>query len=218
MTKATTWLDEVEFFKSSRFKKILQFLREEESSGKAIFPNKDCWLRAFALTPLDEVKVVILGQDPYPTIGHANGLAFSVNPDVSPLPKSLQNIYRELDDDIGISNANGDLTHWAEQGVLLLNTSLTVAEGNPGSHSDIGWGALTNEVIRLLNEQCENLVFILWGNFAQRKAMFIDPTKHCVIKSPHPSPLSAYRGFFGSRPFSKTNTYLKEHQIEEIQW
>jgi len=215
-----TWLDNVAFFESEKFKKIVQVLKEEESAGKTILPKKENLLRAFALTPLDKVKVVILGQDPYPTIGHANGLAFSVNPDISPLPKSLQNIYKELNADIGEPpwDVDGDLTRWAEQGVLLLNTSLSVVAGQPGSHKDIGWGALTNEIIRLLNEECENLVFILWGNFAQRKAMFVDQTKHYVIKSPHPSPLSAYRGFFGSKPFSKTNTYLKEHQIEEIQW
>jgi uracil-DNA glycosylase len=210
------WISAVPFFESEKFERIVTFLKEERNNGKTVLPKKENLLRAFALTPFEEVKVVILGQDPYPNEEHACGLAFAVPPN-TPLPKSLVNIYNELKNDV-VFNSGFDLTEWAKQGVLLLNTSLSVVAGNPASHSDIGWGALTNDVIRVLNEERDNLVFILWGKHAQRKAMFIDETKHLVIKSPHPSPLSAHRGFFGSKPFSRTNTYLKEHNIEPIRW
>lgn len=212
------WLEAIEFFSSDRFKRIAEYLKQEREAGKEIFPPRSSILRAFALTPPDKVKVVILGQDPYPTRGHAHGLAFSVEPDVRPLPKSLQNIFRELQDDTGGRRETGDLTEWASQGVLLLNTALTVIGGSPGSHSTIGWGTLTNEVIRYLNEHCEHIVFILWGKHAQQKAIYIDESKHLIIRSPHPSPLSAYRGFFGSRPFSRANKYLTDHNKEPIEW
>lgn len=212
------WLDAIEFFRSDKFNKVTETLKEERTQGKRIFPPRSSIMRAFALTPPDNVKVVILGQDPYPTFGHAHGLAFSVEPDVRPVPKSLNNIFKELDDDVGITPENGDLAPWAEQGVLLLNTSLTVVEGNPGSHSGIGWGVLANEVLRFLNEYHKDLVFILWGKLAQNKGTYIDETRHLVIKSPHPSPLSAHRGFFGSKPFSRTNKYLMDHGKEPIKW
>lgn len=212
------WLDAIKFFRSEKFKKVTEFLKEERQNGKNILPPRPSILRAFALTPPDNVKVVILGQDPYPTKGHAHGLAFSVEPDVFPLPKSLQNIFKELEDDVGSVHENGELTSWAEQGVLLLNTSLTVVEGSPNSHSYVGWGVLANEVLRFLNEYHENLVFILWGKLAQNKGTYIDESKHLVIKTPHPSPLSAHRGFFGSNPFSSTNKYLMEHGKEPIEW
>jgi len=212
------WIDDITFFTSKRFKKISDHLVDEQRSGKLILPERDAILKAFALTPPDQVKVIILGQDPYPTIGHAMGLAFSVQPDVKPLPKSLQNIFKELHDDVGVQRTNGDLTDWAQQGVLLLNTSLTVVAGAPQSHATIGWGALTNEVIQYLNDNYTNLVFILWGKHAQQKGIYVDAQKHLIIQSPHPSPLSAHRGFFGSKCFSQTDKYLIDHGKVPIDW
>jgi len=211
------WID-LEFFHSSRFNKIANLISEQRKLGKSILPGKTQVLRALALTPPDKVNVVILGQDPYPTKGHANGLAFSVNPGVSPLPKSLKNIFQELKDDIGVVRTNGDLTDWAKQGVLLLNTTLTVIEGTPGSHSGIGWEILTTDVIKYLSEHHKNLVYILWGKHAQNKEIYINPTQNKIIKSPHPSPLSAHRGFFGSKPFSETNKYLMHYKDSVINW
>ena len=211
------WCD-LDFFHSKTFRTVLRTIHTSEENGDVILPFKDHWFRALIETPFEEVKVVILGQDPYPTVGHAIGFAFAVRADVQPLPKSLINIFRELKSDTGTSLQDGDLTRWASQGVLLLNTSLTVRAGNPGSHSGIGWSLLTRNVIEALNQYREHIVFILWGRHAQNYAMYINPTKHLIIKSAHPSPLSANRGFFGSKPFSKTNTYLKEHNIKEIQW
>lgn len=208
------WADEIEFFSSTKIKQVIKHVLQEKSP---VFPPKDCIFKAFALTPLSELRVVILGQDPYPTKGVANGLAFSVEPN-TPLPKSLKNIFTELRSDLGITRTRGDLTDWAEQGVLLLNTSLTVLEGKPGSHSDIGWAQLTSQVVRYISENKNNIVFILWGKHAQQKGLCIDTEKHCVIKSAHPSPLSAYNGFFGSKPFSKTNDYLVAHNIKPISW
>lgn len=193
--------------------RIVQSLDE----GKTVLPEVSNWLRAFDLTPFETVKVIIVGQDPYPTDGHAVGLAFSVGRDVKP-PKSLANIFRELREDTGIDRSNGDLTDWARQGVLLLNTSLTVVEGEPGSHSGIGWEGVTREALERLSTDREHLVFILWGKHAQRFEPIIDQSKHLIIKSAHPSPLSAHRGFFGSRPFSQTNAYLTQHGIEGIDW
>ena len=211
------WLD-LEFFKSSRFQKIANFLADERRLGKVVLPDRRQVLRALVNTPPNEVKVVILGQDPYPTRGHANGLCFSVNKGVTPLPKSLSNIFRELKDDIGKDRTDGDLSDWAEQGVLLLNTTLSVVEGKPGSHSGIGWEVLTTEIMRYLSENYENNVYILWGKHAQNKEMYINPEANKIIKSPHPSPLSAYRGFFGSKPFSKTNKYLIDMGRTPIEW
>lgn len=213
------WLD-LEFFNSDKFKQITRFLKEEEDAGKIIYPPKEDILNAFVLTPFSKVKVLVFGQDPYHTSNpqYANGLAFSSRDGTTPLPKSLGNIFRELQKDTGIERTNGDLTDWAEQGVLLLNTSLTVVKGQAGSHSHIGWGRLVKDVISCINENRENVVFILWGAHAQQYEMFIDQSKHYIIKSAHPSPLSAHRGFFGSKPFSKTNKYLLEHNIEPIRW
>lgn len=210
------WTD-LEFFKSKSFSNILKFLREERKI-KTILPDAGYRFNAFKYTAFDEVKVIINGQDPYPTKGHAHGLAFSVLPDVKPLPKSLINIYKELKTDLGIERKNGCLTDWAEQGVLLLNSSLSVIEGKPASHSNIGWSNLTNEAITKLSDERENLVFILWGQHAISKAAYIDDEKHFVITGAHPSPLSASRGFFGSKPFSRANQFLKEKGIEEISW
>lgn len=210
--------EELEFFSSPKFKQIVKFLNEEEEQGYHILPKREDILNAFYYTPLQETKVVIIGQDPYPTPGHPIGLSFAVKADVRPLPKSLINIYRELKDDIGSCYEDGDLTRWATQGVLLLNTSLTVRTGAAGSHSSIGWSILTRDVIKAINEGKTNVVFILWGRHAQQLGMFINTDKHHIIKSAHPSPLSAHRGFFGSKPFSKTNKYLIEHNIEPIEW
>lgn len=211
------WLN-LDFFKSSQFEKIANFLADERKHGKNVLPERRRILRALVNTPPDQVKVVILGQDPYPTKGHANGLCFSVNPGVTPLPKSLVNIFHELKDDLGITKTSGDLSEWSEQGVLLLNTTLTVVEGQPNSHSGIGWEVLSTEVIRHLAEQHDKIVYILWGKHAQRKEMYINPEINKIIKSPHPSPLSAYRGFFGSKPFSQTNKYLVEMGKQPIDW
>ena len=190
----------------------------EEYRTHQIFPPADDIFNAFALTPLHEVKVVILGQDPYHGEGQAHGLCFSVKPDVE-IPPSLINIYKELQDDCGceIPN-NGYLTKWAKQGVLLLNTVLTVRAHQANSHRGIGWEEFTDAAIRVLNEQDRPMVFILWGRPAQMKKSMLTNPNHLIIESPHPSPLSAYRGFFGSRPFSRTNKYLKEHGLKEIDW
>lgn len=190
----------------------------EEQQNHTIYPHASYIFNAFNLTPFESVKVVILGQDPYHGAHQAHGLSFSVQEGV-PLPPSLRNIFKELVDDIGCSfPRSGDLTRWAEQGVLLLNTLLTVREGEPFSHKERGWERFTDQVIRTLSEQREHIVFILWGAPAGKKATLIDETKHCIIRSPHPSPLSSYRGFFGSKPFSRTNGYLSSHKIAPIDW
>jgi uracil-DNA glycosylase len=182
-------------------------------------PKPSLWFNALNSTPLHKVKVVILGQDPYPTIGHAHGLCFSVMPEVSPLPKSLVNIYKELKDDLDIDNFHtGYLEPWAKEGVLLLNAVLTVEANRSNAHQNMGWEIFTDKVIETINNTLSGVVFILWGANAQKKGAKIDSSKHFIIKSPHPSPLSAYRGFFGSRPFSKTNNYLRSINKESINW
>ncbi|MBA1419737.1 MAG: uracil-DNA glycosylase [Epsilonproteobacteria bacterium] len=195
------------------------FLERQMAEGKSILPPKPHWFEALNSTPLDKVKVVILGQDPYPTKGHAHGLCFSVQTQVTPLPKSLQNINKELYADIGVDNSHtGYLLPWAEQGVLLLNAVLTVEEGKANAHKDKGWEVFTDKVISIVNEQCDHVVFVLWGAYAQKKGKYIDTSKHLVINDPHPSPLSAYRGFFGSKPFSRINEYLVSQGKEPIVW
>ncbi|PKN02727.1 uracil-DNA glycosylase [Candidatus Dojkabacteria bacterium HGW-Dojkabacteria-1] len=185
---------------------------------QTIYPSKELIFRALELTPFENIKVVILGQDPYHGEGEANGLAFSVNKGIK-LPPSLRNIYKELESDLGIKTPNhGDLTSWASQGVLLLNSVLTVEKDRPASHRNIGWEEYTDSIIREISEKKENIVFILWGKYAQSKKDLIDVRKHLVISSPHPSPFSANRGFFGSKPFSTTNTYLKSKGKKEIDW
>ena len=195
------------------YKKVM-----EEYHTRLIYPPADDIFNAFALTPLAKVKVVILGQDPYHGDGQAHGLCFSVKPDVE-IPPSLVNIYQELHDDLGcyIPN-NGYLTKWAGQGVLLLNTVLTVRAHQANSHRGIGWEEFTDAAIRILNEQDRPIVFILWGRPAQMKKAMLNNPKHLSLEAPHPSPLSAYRGFFGSRPFSKTNAFLEEHGLGGIDW
>jgi uracil-DNA glycosylase len=194
------------------------FLREEKDRKKVIYPKSANVFNAFHLTPFPQVKVVLLGQDPYHGKDQAHGLCFSVQPGI-PLPPSLVNIYKELKSDLGIAIAStGCLVHWAEQGVLLLNSVLTVEEGRPASHQGKGWEQFTDRVIGILNEQKSNVVFLLWGAYAQKKGQFIDNNKHCVLKAAHPSPFSAYQGFFGCKHFSLTNTYLENHGLPPIDW
>jgi uracil-DNA glycosylase len=194
------------------------FLRDEKDKGKVIFPHSSLWFNALKSTPLDQVRVVILGQDPYPTPGHAHGLCFSVLPEVRPIPKSLVNIFQELNDDLAIKKQNGNLQSWANQGVLLLNSVLTVERGLPNSHQGNGWEIFTDKVVSVVNALERPVVFVLWGAYAQKKGAVIDASHHLVIRSPHPSPLSAYRGFLGSRPFSKINEFLKSQGQSEINW
>lgn len=191
---------------------------DAEYASKVIYPPKQEIFRCLNLTAYDDVKVVILGQDPYHEKGQANGLAFSVRPGVQ-IPPSLVNIYKECHDDVGITIPNnGDLTPWAKQGVLLLNNVLTVEEHKANSHRFYGWETFTLNVVKLLNEREKPMVFILWGKNAIEKEKYIDQSKHLVLKSVHPSPLSAYRGFFGSKPFSKANTFLEQHGQTPINW
>jgi uracil-DNA glycosylase len=194
------------------------FLKAEKAAGKIIFPAGENIFNALNRTPFGNTKVVILGQDPYHGPGQAHGLSFSVPQGVR-LPPSLLNIYKELVQDMSIEMPlHGCLEHWADQGVLLLNAVLTVEQGNAGAHQGKGWERFTDSVIQALNEHRDNLVFILWGSYAQKKGQFIDQSKHLVLKSVHPSPLSAHRGFFGSRPFSQANAYLRSKGMTEIDW
>lgn len=197
---------------------LKRFLVAEKQAGKRIFPKGSEYFRALDLTPLDEVKVVILGQDPYHGFGQAHGLCFSVKPGVR-IPPSLVNIYKEMETDLGIPPArHGFLEHWAEQGVLLLNSVLTVEESQAASHQGKGWERFTDAVIRAVNDECDGVVFILWGSYAQKKAAFVDQQRHLVLKSAHPSPLSAHNGFLGSRPFSKANAYLQSIGKDPVDW
>lgn len=194
------------------------FLQREKAAGKTIFPKGAEYFRALDLTPLDEVRVVILGQDPYHGAGQAHGLCFSVQPGVR-IPPSLVNIYKEMQSDLGIPPArHGFLEHWARQGVLLLNSVLTVEEARAASHQGQGWEQFTDAVIRAVNEDCEHVVFMLWGSHAQKKAAFVDRSRHLVLKAPHPSPLSAHNGFFGCRHFSQANDYLAARGRNTIDW
>ncbi len=206
-------------FEKDYMKSLKQFLMEEKKKGEIVYPKSEDIFKAFELTHFDDVKVVILGQDPYHGANQAHGLSFSVQKGVKH-PPSLQNIFKELATDIeGFKPPiDGDLSFWAIQGVLLLNASLTVSAGKAGSHQNQGWEIFTNEVIKTLSGKKENLIFILWGKFAQAKEELIDSNKHHIIKSPHPSPFSAYAGFFGSKPFSKTNEILKKLDKKEIDW
>lgn len=204
-------------FRKPYYKKLYEFIREEYNT-KQIFPPAEDIFNAFHLTPLSKVKVVILGQDPYHDVGQAHGLCFSVRPSIA-TPKSLVNIYKELHDDLGckIPN-NGYLEKWAKQGVLMLNTLLTVQAHQAFSHKGKGWEEFTDAAIKVLNEQDRPMVFILWGRPAQEKKAFLNNPKHLIIESPHPSPLSASRGFFGSRPFSRANLFLEENGMAPIDW
>lgn len=208
-------------FDKPYFEKLTDFVRSEyKAHPNAVFPPAAQIFRAFDECPFDKVEVVILGQDPYPTRGHAHGLCFSVEDHVRPLPKSLINIYKELSDDLGIdlSDRNGNLQHWAQQGVLLLNATLTVREGKPESHANHGWEIFTDAVINILNERKKGIVYLLWGSKAIRKAENVSRDRNLILTAPHPSPLSAYRGFFGCRHFSQTNRYLLSIGKTPIQW
>ncbi len=205
-------------FKQSYFQNIPQHIKIEKEQKKEIYPPGSQIFNAFNTTPFSKLKVVILGQDPYHGQGQANGLCFSVNNGIS-LPPSLVNIFKELNDDIGMQiPKQGNLSAWAKQGVFLLNASLTVRAGEPMSHSKIGWATFTDSVIQKISTNKKNVVFILWGKFAQEKIVLIDEKKHCILKGPHPSPLSAHTGFFGCKHFSKTNEYLISCGIDPINW
>lgn len=205
-------------FRRHFFLQLVTHLKTEIASGKIIYPSGKLIFNAFWKTPFNKVKVVILGQDPYHNPGQAHGLSFSV-PEGVALPPSLQNIFKEIIDDMGgEAPMSGDLTYWAEQGVLLLNAALTVRQNEPASHAKIGWTEFTDAVIATLSDQREGLVFLLWGKFAQDKQSLIDETKHTVLKAAHPSPFSAYKGFFGCRHFSKVNAILSNQGEAPIQW
>ena len=210
----------IDEFEQKYFKELTQKVKELYlNNTDKIFPKGADIFRAFDLCPFDQAKVIILGQDPYPTRGHAHGLSFSVNDHVKPFPKSLKNIFSEINNDIGKPfPENGNLSRWAEQGVLLLNAVLTVEEGRPDSHKGIGWEQFTDSVIKVLSTQKEHLIFMLWGAKAGHKRALIDEGKHKVLSSVHPSPLSAYRGFFGCKHFSKANDYLLMNKLTPIDW
>lgn len=212
------WLDALKGeFRKTYYKQLFQTVNNEYRTHR-IYPPADDIFNAFHLTPLKDVKVVILGQDPYHGDGQAHGLCFSVKPDVE-IPPSLVNIYQELHDDLGCTiPSHGYLTKWAKQGVLLLNTVLTVRAHQANSHRGIGWEEFTDAAIQVLNAQDRPMVFILWGRPAQLKKRMLNNPKHLILEAPHPSPLSAYRGFFGSRPFSQTNQFLEANGIEPIDW
>lgn len=212
------WLQAVgKEFRKPYYKELYQFVKQEYSDY-VIYPASDDIFNALHLTPLKEVKVVIIGQDPYHNVGQAHGLCFSVKPDVD-IPPSLMNIYKELQDDLGCYVPdNGFLEKWAKQGVLLLNTVLTVRAHKAASHQGKGWETFTDAIIEAVNKEDRPIVFILWGRPAQAKKKMLNNPKHLILEAPHPSPLSAYRGFFGSKPFSQTNTFLQQNGVEPIDW
>lgn len=209
-----------EEFSKPYFRALTDFVRAEYTLKKNnIFPKASQIFRALDACPFEQVKVVIIGQDPYPTPGHANGLCFSLNPDVRPLAKSLINVYKEIESDLNVKMPDhGDLSNWAHQGVLLLNSILTVEKGSPLSHQGKGWEQFTDEIVRNIVTKKQNCVFLLWGSKAIDKVKGLDLSNHLVLSTVHPSPLSAYRGFFGCKHFSKTNAFLRETGQQEIQW
>lgn len=205
-------------FRADYMRSLKAFLAAEKAAKKVVYPHSSDWFRAFELTPLSDVKVVILGQDPYHGPGQAHGLCFSVQPGVA-VPPSLANIYKELASDIGFEPVrHGCLESWANQGVLLLNTALTVEQGNAASHRGKGWEIFTDRAIEVVSQQAPPCVFMLWGGHARDKKPLIDAHRHLILEAPHPSPLSAYRGFFGTRHFSKANAYLKAQGREPVHW
>jgi len=214
-----TWLKHLSSeFDQDYMLKLRKFLMDERKENKLIYPKGDLIFNAFNSTPLDKVKVVILGQDPYHGPMQAHGLSFSVQSGIA-IPPSLKNIYKEIERDLGIAMPRqGCLQSWAEQGVLLLNATLTVAHAQAGSHQKKGWEVFTDQAIKVVNDQCENVVFLLWGSYAQKKGQLIDSARHLVLNSPHPSPLSAHRGFLGNNHFSTTNTYLQSNLKTPIDW
>jgi uracil-DNA glycosylase len=205
-----------DIFESLYFEELMDKVNYEYET-KTVYPKKEDLFRALKNTDYNDVKVVIVGQDPYHGEGEAMGLSFSVNDGIK-LPPSLKNIYKELFEDLGVTKLSGDLTDWTKEGVLLLNSTLTVVKDTPASHAKLGWDKFTDEIIKKVNEKETPVVFILWGNFAKTKRNLITNDKHLIIESPHPSPFSARTGFFGSKPFSKTNEFLKKNNIEEIKW
>ncbi len=208
----------VDEFEQPYMTKLREYLASRKKRGIHIFPHSAYWFRAFDLTPFEQVKVVLIGQDPYHGYGQAHGLCFSVSPGIA-LPPSLQNIFKELESDTGfVWPSHGCLIPWAEQGVFLLNSVLTVEQGQAASHQGRGWEQFTDRVIALLSEEREDLVFLLWGSYAQKKGQFIDRRKHRVLTAPHPSPLSAHRGFLGCKHFSQANSFLQDHGQSEIDW
>ena len=214
-----SWLEPLRAeFEQPYMGELRQFLLAERQKGRTIFPRAANWFRALDLTPLDTVRVVILGQDPYHGEGQAHGLCFSVMPGVRP-PPSLVNIFKELESDLGVKpSRHGFLEHWASQGVLLLNSVLTVEMGQAASHRERGWERFTDAVVQLVNAKPEPVVFMLLGSYAQKKAAFVDTSRHLVLKAPHPSPLSAHSGFFGCRHFSKANAFLQSKGLLPIDW
>ena len=212
-----TWTEILDPIKNTEYFNTLWKQVEQEYSAEKCFPPKEQIFRALDLTPFEKIKVVIIGQDPYHNDDQANGLCFSVSQKVK-TPPSLKNIFKELKDDLGINRSNPELDDWAEQGVLLLNATLTVRAHSPNSHKDLGWEQFTNFIIKEISAKKENVIFVLWGAFAQKKEELIDSSKHCIIKSAHPSPFSVYRGFYGSKPFSQINDYLKSINQEPISW
>ncbi len=213
-----SWKEQLQTeFDKPYFAQLAAFVKQEYATH-SVYPPGKLIFNAFNQCPFNKVKVVLIGQDPYHESGQAQGLCFSVNEGVT-FPPSLNNIFKEIESDIGTPvPKSGDLTRWAKQGVLLLNATLTVREHEAGSHQKHGWEEFTDAVIRMLSEKRENLVFILWGSYAQGKSCLVDSKKHCILRSAHPSPLSAYRGFFGNHHFSQTNDYLRSKEIEEIKW
>ena len=212
-----TWTEILAPIKNTEYFTTLWEKVKEEYQTTKCFPPKDQIFRAIELTPFDEVKVVIIGQDPYHNDNQANGLCFSVSDKVK-APPSLKNIFKELEDDLGIKKTSNELEMWAKQGVLLLNATLTVRAHEANSHKDLGWEQFTDFIIKEISDKKENVVFVLWGAFAQKKAGLIDASKHFVIQTAHPSPFSVHKGFFGSRPFSKINQFLEEKGKEPINW
>ena len=212
-----TWTEILAPIKNTEYFTELWKKVEERYETTKCFPPKDQIFRAIELTPFEEVKVVIIGQDPYHNDNQANGLCFSVSDKVK-APPSLKNIFKELEDDLGIKKTSNELEMWAKQGVLLLNATLTVRAHEANSHKDLGWEQFTDFIIKEISDKKENVVFVLWGAFAQKKAGLIDASKHFIIQSAHPSPFSVHKGFFGSRPFSKINQFLKEKGKEPINW
>ena len=212
-----TWTEILAPIKNTEYFKNLWQKVEEEYSNEKCFPPKVQIFRALDLTPFDNVKVVIIGQDPYHNDDQANGLCFSVSEKLK-APPSLKNIFKELQDDLGIERSRQELDDWAEQGVLLLNATLTVKAHSPNSHKNLGWEKFTNFIIQEISDKKENVVFVLWGAFAQKKEELINSSKHFIVKSAHPSPFSVYRGFYGSKPFSQINDYLKSKNKETISW
>jgi len=219
LENAPSWQAELnQEFEQAYMQDLKSFLRAEKDQGKVIYPHSSNWFHALETTPLDNVKIVILGQDPYHQPNQAHGLCFSVLPGIK-TPPSLVNIYKELQADLGIQPVkHGYLESWATQGVLLLNAVLTVVDSNANAHQGKGWEQFTDKVISIINERSEHVVFMLWGSYAQKKGAMIDSSKHLVLKAPHPSPLSAHRGFLGCKHFSQANAYLQQHGKTPIDW